>query len=305
MAGNLKGAIIVLLLVPLAGVALWYPIVFPYGAYAVLIPLDTLLVASAGSSVAKWLGLLAGVALLVYVYRRRMLVSPSPAVYASLIFVGLFGASLLWTVNPEQGVRSFVAILELVLVYTCAAIVPMDRRNVRRLFIIIAAGGVGMGLYATWTFAHGGHGHWDSRLALAQGNNYEDINSFADSLLLPIAICLYAWLRERRLLLKALYLLGIGTMCYAILLTASRDALIALGYIDRLLRPTLPKPQASLAIAPGRCCPYGDSSGCLAALWPGGYDGRRRTATHLACGATGLRAPSVIGVGRWKFLFRL
>ncbi|MFI4887215.1 MAG: O-antigen ligase family protein [Burkholderiales bacterium] len=255
--GEIAIAVLCAISPALLAAALLRPILFPYAAYAILVPLDTLLSTGSDGTIPKVLGMLSGIALVIYVIRRQAFVVPSRANLASIAFTIAFAASLLWTISPDSGHINLQTLAELVLVYTCVCIVPIDRFDLKTILGAIVLGGVGVAIYGIWMFRHANPTGFDAqavRLFFRSGGQTLDINTYADAMLLPIGIALWAWLVETSTIKRVAIIAALGVMTYAVLLAASRDALIAIGILLLYVawRSPLRKrlwPFAALAIA--------------------------------------------------------
>lgn len=225
------------LLAALAPALLWsalrYPAFFPYGLFAVLVPFDNLLDVGGGGTLTRLLGLATGAAFAVRILRERRIVTngvPLAWILAALLY---FGVTLAWSIDPATGRTDWQTLFQLAALYAVVSLAPLRAAELRVVLAAVVAGGVLAALYGVWMF----HDQMSalqsaaaaSRLNLGFGNRTIDVNLFADSMILPLAISLTAWLACRWNALKLLLTGGIAVMLYAMSLTASRESFIAVG----------------------------------------------------------------------------
>lgn len=231
---------------PVLAVLAWRsPLIFPYGAYAVLVPFDLLLSVPALGTAARLCGAVSGAALLLWLVRSRTFVMPGMATAAWGAFVAWAGLSMLWTMNPQNAAHEFGTLAQIGLLYAIVALVPASLSNLRVVFAAVAAGGLVAAAFGIHELAHPSAAQQlmnqvSDRVPLLVGNHKLDINEFADSLLLPIAVLVVAGARAKEAVLKLGALLGVCVLLYAMSLAASREAFIAvalmLGYFAYVLR---------------------------------------------------------------------
>jgi O-antigen ligase len=222
-------------LAPAMIAAAWkYPLIFPYGAYAILVPFDLLLSVPQLGTLARLSGAAAGAALLFWLLRNRTIVMPGAAMAACAAFVGWSLFSQLWSLNPSAAAHECGTLLQLALLYAIVAIVPATMRDVRAVFIAVVAGGLLAAAFGIHEFAHPTIKQQllteiSDRIPLVLGEQRLDINQFADSLLLPLALVLVATVQATRLSLRIAGFAAIVVLVYAMSLAASREAFVAVG----------------------------------------------------------------------------
>ncbi|HEY8297630.1 MAG TPA: O-antigen ligase family protein [Candidatus Baltobacteraceae bacterium] len=232
---------------PALAIAAWRnPFVFPYGAYAIFVPLNLLLVVPAFGTVARLLGIFAGAAFLVWSLRARRIVTPSPALFGWGLFVALMGASLIWTMNPENGWRELGVLAQVFLLYAIVSIAPVRAPDLRLVFALIVAGGIAAALLGIHQFQHPSSAQLllaqkTDRVPLFLADQTLDINEFAAAFLLPVALLAVTALRARNWLLKGLAGCGIAVMLAAMAFAASRGAFLALGVMLAYLIVAMPR----------------------------------------------------------------
>lgn len=219
---------------PAMVVASWkYPLIFPYGAYVILVPFDLLLSVPELGTLARLSGAAAGAALLFWLLRHRNIVLPGAAVAACAGLVAWACVSQLWALNPTAAAHESGTLLQLVLLYAIVAIVPVTLRDVRAVFVAVIAGGLVAAAFGIHELAHPTLKQQlltqiSDRIPLVLGDQRLDINQFADSLLLPLALIVVATVRAAQRTLRLCGFGGIALIVYAMSLSASREAFVAL-----------------------------------------------------------------------------
>jgi O-antigen ligase len=238
-------AVGIALLPALLALAWTHPLIFPYGAYAMLVPFDLLLSVPELGTVARLCGAISGVALLLWLVRARNIVVPGPALAAWAGLALWSCISLLWTMNTTNASRESGTLVQLACLYAIVSLVPSSLRDVRLVFVAVVCGGLAAALFGIHEFAHPSAAQQllnevSDRVPLLVGNQRLDINQFADSLLLPLALVTVGTVRARNAGLKLCGIAAIGVLLYAMSLAASREAFVAValmfGYFMVVLR---------------------------------------------------------------------
>ncbi|MBV8726837.1 MAG: O-antigen ligase family protein [Candidatus Eremiobacteraeota bacterium] len=210
------------------------PMLFPYGLYAFLIPFDNLLTLSTFGTGTRLLGLLAGVALMFWTVRRRLIIAPPASLLLWVALLAWMALTLTWTSDFANGIKVFGTMVQVVLLYAIISITPIELRDVRSLIWIIIGGGFVAAIFGYYVFHHQTPTQLElqrelGRLQIQIGESSIDVNHFANALLLPIAAMLVAILNTRSFLAKLVFFAALATMIGAVYVSASREALIAVG----------------------------------------------------------------------------
>lgn len=226
---------VIIAALPLLAIAMFRaPLQFPYAAYVVLVPFDLLLSIPALGTAARLCGALSGVALLFWLLRTRRFVKPGWALAAWFAYLGWVGLSLLWSLDPVNGMREFSSMLQVGLLYAIASVMPPSARDLRLVFTGVVVGGLAAGLFGIHELSHMSAAQQlinkvSDRIPLLVGNQKLDINEFADSLLPAMAILVVMMAQAKKWLFKAACLGGMGVLLYAMSIAASREAFVAVA----------------------------------------------------------------------------
>jgi exopolysaccharide production protein ExoQ len=218
-------------------VAAWFawtrPLIVPYGLYAIVAPLDVFTVISRHEgTMARLLGALSAVALLLYALRTRSVRTPPRAIVWLALVCGLTALSTLWSIAPDPALEA-MTLLQIAGLYLTIAIFPMRHRDLQPLLAAIAIGGIVAAFIGIYEFHTGSLREMQSlqdfhRITVTFGQMNLDPNMYGDSMLLPFAILLVWFIRARRFVVAVGALAAMGAIAVALALVASRDATIGL-----------------------------------------------------------------------------
>ena len=211
--------------------ALLRPLIFPFGIYVLLVPLDNILGVSSGQSttITKLLGIAAGVFFLLLAVRRKHLAVRGSSVALLAIFVGWMVLSVVWALDVDEAFQAIPTYAGLILLYISLAFIQVSRAEFRFVLLLIVMGGIGAAFYGANMFYHdpslAAGDPTTTRLIVQSGTQSIDPNHFANALLLPAAIVMMWTLRAGRLVQKLLGMAALTLLTVAIFLSGSREAL--------------------------------------------------------------------------------
>lgn len=223
------------IIAPFAAWLVWArPVLFPYGLYAIIAPLDNLTqISHQEGTVARLVGLVSGAALLVFAIRTRSMRAPPRAILWLVLLCGWMALSTLWSVGEEPG-KETMTLLQLAGLYLAVAVFPMQRRDMVPLLALILLSGTVAAAIGIYELHAGGvqtaQALQDShRLDITLGRLSLDPNMYGDSLLLPFAIALVWFVRAPRRMAAVAALSVMAVLLVALALVGSRDATIGLA----------------------------------------------------------------------------
>lgn len=220
------------LLITCAIVGFRRPIDLLLPAYAASVPFGSLL--STGlppplDSVSTPLGLLLTAALAARLLTRRAAQVRFPmTVSIWLLFLGVTGATSLWSVSPQLTELAFRNLAILVVLYVLLFLTPVDLAALRRtesalLLGALAAAAYGVYQFATGTLPVGDEDGGGGRF----GRDLLGANNTAAALVVPFAIALCRSSTWTTLRGRVAYAAAGGLLVFSILLTGSRGGLLA------------------------------------------------------------------------------
>lgn len=234
LSGTKTGAVLSTLLT--IGPVLLYaviiaPLAFPFGAYVVVTPLEEVLTVPMFGTMARLLGAVSAIALLLYMIRTKRLVDPPRALGIWIVLFLWAGASLLWAIDVPRAWELLSTSLQLFALYIVIMMFPVTPRQLSGLVYATIGGGTIAACYAVYLYWSGVS--IQNRLAISSDNSAGDPNHFAASLIVPLVLALFVFLWNKNRAIKTCMLPPAGLMMAAILLSGSRGAV--LGCIAALL----------------------------------------------------------------------
>ncbi len=236
-SGTQLGRILLMLLVggPVAFV-LWlrWPIILPFGIYIVLVPFDNLLQIGSFGTLTKLVGMVAAVALFLALLARQKFVAPGPPVFVLFGLLAWMAMTITWSLDNGDSFKIMPTYVALFGLYAILAIAPPDRAEFKTTMLLVVLGGIAAALYGINLFYHDPSLSADpekARLVLHTDSATIDPNHFSDALLFPAALITMWGLRSRRALIKTVAFGGLSVLAVAIVVSGSREALLAFGLV--------------------------------------------------------------------------
>lgn len=229
------GAILVVV-APLAlYAALRWPLETLFGLYVALVPFDNLLNTGSFGTLTKLIGIVAGGFLLLWIVRRNLVSFSAPPLRILALLVIWMFVTALWAPDQKAALGMMATLCGLMLLYAVVSMMPATATQLRLLLTLVAIGGICAAAYGANKFYHDpalSQGALAMRRLVIQVGQYEiDPNHFSDALIFPAAILLMWSLSMRSLLVRAACIAGLGLIVASIMLSSSREGLIALVLI--------------------------------------------------------------------------
>lgn len=220
-------------LIPIAiYVSLRWPVYFPFGLYAALVPVEALLRTggSSGSTLTKFASFAVGLAFIArIIVTRRALLPPRPwFAWGAFVFLALASAG--WSVYQSQTLSTVSIVLQLFLLYTIGAVYPMSPIDAIRLRRVIEIAGVlvaGYGFYAYFT----GQRLNGTRLSLSAGQFQIDPNHYGAFFIIPMSLLMARFLTDRRLAVRVASVAAFGFCAINVFLTGSRGVFFGIACV--------------------------------------------------------------------------
>jgi hypothetical protein len=204
-----------------------YPIVFPFLAYVALLPFDSLLEVTAGSTVVKLIGIATLVALLFRMLLTRHVLLPPRAWYWWLALIAYATLTLLWAPDWAVGRLVYTSMVSLFSMMTVLAIYPATRTEFKLVMAGVVVSGIGAAAIALYQYLHNNVNSEGWLTVQTAGGIELDHNYLASSFLLPMALALAGTFYSRRLAVRIPCGLAILFMMFGLLLAGSRGGFIA------------------------------------------------------------------------------
>lgn len=209
-------------------VALVAPIAFPFSAYVVLTPFDSILDIPGFGTIEKILGAAAAAALLFYLLRTKKAVEPPRATAYWLVYYLWIAASMFWAIDVGSAQALLPTSLMLFGLYVVVAMVRIDMPKLQLLTRAVVLGGVASAIYGLYMW-HTGAGIFKDRLFIHTDTSNLNPDHFAASLVLPVGVCLIAVLWSRSFMTKFFSAIFAAIMLGTIGLTGARGPMLGLA----------------------------------------------------------------------------
>lgn len=203
--------------------------IYLLGAYAALVPFDELLGIGIGASVTKGLAILVGAALVLSMASMRRATLPSLSLGIWAVLTAYVGATIFWAIDPARATAVFGPFLEYVLLLAAMSMYPMTRRDMWVVLGCTIGGALIAAAYGSYAFQTSLSITSDRLLIGYNSDKVIDSNEFAAGLLMPISLVLTFFLRSRFGFVKLLWLLALGLLLTAFVLSGSRGATIGIA----------------------------------------------------------------------------
>jgi O-antigen ligase len=218
------------LLAALSPIALRWPVTVAFGAYAFVLPFDSVAVVAdtGGATITRLTGIVAaGVLLAAGVVQHRLIRPPLAALWVGLLFLWAL-VTFAWAVNLQLAQARLTTAVSLAAMYLAAVSFRVSEKELRTVCVLTMLGGVlastaGVVLGFEADTPHAVRG------TLAVAGREANPNGVAQSLLLPLAMAAGMFLASRRMWGKVIGVAGIAAIGAGIFLTMSRASLVAVG----------------------------------------------------------------------------
>lgn len=220
-------------LIPIAiYVSLRWPIYFPFGLYAMLVPVEALLRTggTSGATLTKLASFAVGAAFLArIIFARRALLPPRPWIaWGAFVFFALASAG--WSVYQTQTLSTVSIVLQLFLLYTIGAIYPMSPTDAVRLRRVIEIGGVLVACYGFYAYFAGQRLN-GTRLSISEGQFQIDPNHYGAFFIIPMALLIARFLTDRRLAVRFASAAAFGFCAINVFFTGSRGVFTGIACV--------------------------------------------------------------------------
>lgn len=240
LAGTKTGIALAMLCVigPLAlYAAIFWPLIFPFGLFVLLVPFDNLLVISSSGTLTKILAIVSAFAMVVWILRTKRQVTPDRPLLAWGALMTWMVCSLLWAIDPRDAYQYLATSLGLFALYAVMSFVPIRVRTLGAILIAVVVAGVAAAVYGAYVFNHGNDIAGGGRLFLATESSLSESSTFINpdhfgaSLILPFALVLGALSSTKNKWVRVASGLALVAITYGIAIAGSRGALIAIGIV--------------------------------------------------------------------------
>ncbi len=229
--GNVTGGVIIgaLAVAPFVFFAMWrYPLIFPFGLLAALVPFDALLqVGGTGANISRFVGYMTLGAFVLYMLRTRAVLRPPTHWYGWLCYVAWAAFTTVWSIDSPL-TQSWIPVMsQLLILLTLCAIYPIQSLEIRVLPWII----IGSGLFTAFIEIATGKTAFGARTTLEINGNFLDPNHFSAYFMLPLGLITARFLLDRDGRRRIVWFAMAIAICFAILKCGSRGGFIGVGVL--------------------------------------------------------------------------
>jgi exopolysaccharide production protein ExoQ len=245
----------VLMLVALVPLIMRWPVIVPFGLYALLLPFDTI-EAGLGMTLTRPIGAVAlAVLAIASLVERRLRRPPSAALWSALLLIWGIG-SVLWAVDPALVLERVPTLLGIALLYIMAISFAPSREDFRWCCVLTVIGGT----IAAAVASIFGVEDREGRISLALNEQLANANLFTAGLVTAIALAIGGVVALRGHLRRVMALSAAAVILFAIANSGSRSTFLAvmfmvlfliyrLGFATRIVVPALALPVVGLVIS--------------------------------------------------------
>lgn len=209
-------------------VALFAPVTFPFGLYAFLVPMSSIINIASFGTLTRLLGAVSAVALLFFMLRTKRFSEPHRGLAVWILLYLWMGASVFWAIDPTTALQQLPTALQLFGLYIVISMLRIDLRTLQQVVAFVVAGGAIAGCYLLYLHGHGG-ANFQGRLWLR--NDSVDLNPdfFSAALVLPAGLALSGGLWARGFGAKIVWMGAFAVILVTMMLTGARGPELGLA----------------------------------------------------------------------------
>lgn len=211
------------------------PFIFPFGAYAFLIPFDSLLSVTGhetGSTVTKILGILTMLSLLLKGSFEKRFVRADKTVLCWTALSLYAVTSVLWALDPEASLARIPTALGLLAFYLIVSSYQAEKKDWDSLKMALLLGGFFAAVLSIHAYFSGSVFMDSTRATLMLGTRETNPNRLGLSMLIPIALSIEMIFSGKKIdWKKPVYILIMGTLLFCVIISGSRGTMLAVGII--------------------------------------------------------------------------
>lgn len=204
--------------------------------YAASIPLENILVLQgwSGVTLTRYLGIAAGLMLVLHIARTGRINSPPPAIYAWIGFFVWAALSITWSIDFELTSQSVLNHLRFFVLYAAIVLFPFSKNDAEWIKKAVIISGVIAATVIVYQFLNDVTYRETVRASINFGDRLTDPNLLAASLLLPFGLLLSDYLAKRDFI-STFRIVALLIFPTGIVLTGSRGGLLGLLVVATLL----------------------------------------------------------------------
>ncbi len=206
------------------------PLVFPFGLFAMLAPMDELLGLSKFGTLLRLIGAASVAAMAFWMLKNKRWRRPPPALYAWLGVVVWMSLTLFWALDSTAALGRLETVLQLISLYVVISLLPVTLVDLRAVMFGTGLGGVLSAAYGVYYF-HQNLASITQRLLLSNGQDVIDPNHFAAAMILPIAVVTVGFLMTPSPGVKLALVAADVVLLMGVYATGSRGGLLGVAVV--------------------------------------------------------------------------
>jgi O-antigen ligase len=212
---------------------LLYPVQLALGAFALLIPFDSIAVlgdSKEGRTITWFAGAAAACVLFgTGLAARRFKSMPRESIWW-IAFALWCVITSVWAIDPDTSLHQLPTTFALLGLYVASSCFHYRKSELQTIMLSSILGGCAAALWTVYMFRQGNFFEAGStRASLIVGDRTANPDGVAMTMILPIALAFGYFLSSKTWRVKAIMLLAIGLSTLALFVTMSRGAVVALG----------------------------------------------------------------------------
>lgn len=213
------------------------PFIFPFGLYAFLVPLDSVLTIAnveTGPTATRYLGLLTIFIILIKGSVEKKFIKPSVPTIVFVLFVMYAFSSILWATDQETVWFRIPNAGSLLFLYVIVTSYKVQKSEYEILKWCILAGGFLAAIFVIYNYSHIKEiaiSAESARGTIEFGERRSELNHFSFSLFLPVSIGIERLFKQKSKILKGIICVTLFSMLLSIILEGSRGGLIGIAII--------------------------------------------------------------------------
>ena len=232
-----SGAPTIILGAALAPIAIYSivraPLLFPFCAYILILPFDSLSSLGSGGTLAKLVGILTAGALFLRVVRRGLVMKLPAAVIGWGLLLLWMGVSIFWALDFSDATYYFQQYGSLIALFVLLSVVTVTRFELNAVLASTLVAGVISAGYDAYLY-HSGQSLVPAnagvtRVLIVVGDAQIDPNALASALVLPTAIAIFWLFNSRYPVLRVAMIPALAILLLGFSASGSRGGFIQLG----------------------------------------------------------------------------
>ena len=209
------------------------PLLFPFCAYILILPFDSLSSLGSGGTLTKLVGMLTAAALFLRVVRRGLTMKIPAAVIGWGLLLFWMGISIIWALDLSDATYYFQQYASLIALFFLLSVVTVTRLELNAILASTLLAGVVSAGYDAYLY-HSGQSlvaanAGVTRVLIVVGDAQIDPNALASALVLPTAIAIFWLFNSSHAVVRVTMIPALAILLLGFSASGSRGGFIQLG----------------------------------------------------------------------------